>query len=264
VRILYGGSVNAENAAELLAADEVGGALVGGASLTAESFGGIIAAAAARSRAERAARGVAAATQGACAPRCAASRRRFAPYDADAPRLQVSPPCRSLFIFLTVFRPLSPSCWWGDLIQKSEGGGLGVGGSPAGFMSARGAADFMTRMTQVLAACSWCSRSLAAWRCRTARPDASMIRSTARCPARRSPRRSAGQAGGGGSRELRPLPADPLAGAAKSKRIAGMMAPLPSGGVVGCCRGPLWWAFRLRRTTVDCGFGASARLSSPF
>jgi triosephosphate isomerase len=46
IRILYGGSVKPENAAELLAADEVGGALVGGASLTAESFLGIIVAAA--------------------------------------------------------------------------------------------------------------------------------------------------------------------------------------------------------------------------
>lgn len=42
VRILYGGSVNAENARELLSADEVGGALVGGASLTAEGFLGIV------------------------------------------------------------------------------------------------------------------------------------------------------------------------------------------------------------------------------
>ena len=48
VRILYGGSVKPDNAAELLAADEVGGALVGGASLTAESFLGIIVAAAER------------------------------------------------------------------------------------------------------------------------------------------------------------------------------------------------------------------------
>ena len=46
IRILYGGSVKPDNAAELLAADEVGGALVGGASLTAESFLGIIIAAA--------------------------------------------------------------------------------------------------------------------------------------------------------------------------------------------------------------------------
>lgn len=45
VRILYGGSVNAKNAAELLGAEEVGGALVGGASLTAESFTAIIGAA---------------------------------------------------------------------------------------------------------------------------------------------------------------------------------------------------------------------------
>jgi triosephosphate isomerase (TIM) len=46
VRILYGGSVKPENAAELLGADDVGGALVGGASLTAESFLGIVIAAA--------------------------------------------------------------------------------------------------------------------------------------------------------------------------------------------------------------------------
>lgn len=46
VRILYGGSVKPDNAKELLAADEVGGALVGGASLTAENFLGIVLAAA--------------------------------------------------------------------------------------------------------------------------------------------------------------------------------------------------------------------------
>ncbi len=45
LRILYGGSVNAGNAAALLAAEEVGGALVGGASLTAESFLAIVSAA---------------------------------------------------------------------------------------------------------------------------------------------------------------------------------------------------------------------------
>ncbi|MGB3166173.1 MAG: triose-phosphate isomerase [Alteraurantiacibacter sp.] len=48
IRILYGGSVNADNAAELMAVPEVGGALVGGASLSAESFLGIIVAAAER------------------------------------------------------------------------------------------------------------------------------------------------------------------------------------------------------------------------
>jgi len=45
VPILYGGSVKPENAAEILAANEVGGALVGGASLKAEDFLKIIRAA---------------------------------------------------------------------------------------------------------------------------------------------------------------------------------------------------------------------------
>jgi triosephosphate isomerase len=38
VRILYGGSVKPENAAEILAIDNVNGALVGGASLKADDF----------------------------------------------------------------------------------------------------------------------------------------------------------------------------------------------------------------------------------
>lgn len=38
------------------------------------------------------------------------------------------------------------------LMQRSEGGGLGMGGgSPSGLMSARGAADFLTKATQILA-----------------------------------------------------------------------------------------------------------------
>jgi triosephosphate isomerase len=44
-RILYGGSVNAENAAELLVLPDVDGALVGGASLDPQSFATIVAAA---------------------------------------------------------------------------------------------------------------------------------------------------------------------------------------------------------------------------
>jgi triosephosphate isomerase (TIM) len=45
VRLLYGGSVKPDNAAELLALPDVDGALVGGASLNAESFATIVAAA---------------------------------------------------------------------------------------------------------------------------------------------------------------------------------------------------------------------------
>ncbi len=50
VRILYGGSVKAQNAGELLAVEEVDGALVGGAALTAGSFLEIIAACPIRAR----------------------------------------------------------------------------------------------------------------------------------------------------------------------------------------------------------------------
>ncbi len=42
LRILYGGSVNAENTAEFVEQPDVDGALVGGASLKAESFAGIV------------------------------------------------------------------------------------------------------------------------------------------------------------------------------------------------------------------------------
>ena len=58
----------------------------------------------------------------------------------------------SLFVFLTVVQAIVAALLVGViLMQKSEGGGLGTGGSPAGLMSARGAADFMTRLTAILA-----------------------------------------------------------------------------------------------------------------
>lgn len=58
----------------------------------------------------------------------------------------------SLFLFLMIVQAIVAALLvWVILLQKSEGGGLGVGGSPAGLMSARGAADFLTRSTTVLA-----------------------------------------------------------------------------------------------------------------
>jgi triosephosphate isomerase len=42
LRIQYGGSVKPENAADLMACPDVDGALVGGASLEAASFAGIV------------------------------------------------------------------------------------------------------------------------------------------------------------------------------------------------------------------------------
>jgi preprotein translocase subunit SecG len=58
----------------------------------------------------------------------------------------------SIIIFLTVVQVIIAVALVGViLMQRSEGGGLGVGGSPAGLMSARGAADFLTRATAILA-----------------------------------------------------------------------------------------------------------------
>lgn len=57
-----------------------------------------------------------------------------------------------MFLFLTVVQALVAAALVGViLMQQSEGGGLGTGGSPSGLMSARGAANFMTRATGVLA-----------------------------------------------------------------------------------------------------------------
>jgi len=58
-----------------------------------------------------------------------------------------------MFTFLLVVHALIAASLVGViLVQRSEGGGLGMGGSPTGLMSARGAADFLTRATAVLAA----------------------------------------------------------------------------------------------------------------
>jgi preprotein translocase subunit SecG len=58
----------------------------------------------------------------------------------------------SLFLFLTVVQAIVAAALVGViLMQRSEGGGLGIGGSPSGMMSARGAADFLTRCTKWLA-----------------------------------------------------------------------------------------------------------------
>ena len=58
----------------------------------------------------------------------------------------------SLFIFLTVIQALVAAALVGVvLMQRSEGGGLGIGGSPGGAFGARGAADLLTRATKWLA-----------------------------------------------------------------------------------------------------------------
>ena len=56
-----------------------------------------------------------------------------------------------MFTFLLIVQTLiAASLVSVILMQRSEGGGLGVGGSSSGFMTARGAADFLTRSTSIL------------------------------------------------------------------------------------------------------------------
>jgi preprotein translocase subunit SecG len=56
-----------------------------------------------------------------------------------------------MFAFLLIVQTIVAVSLVGTiLMQRSEGGGLGVGGSSSGFMTARGAADFLTRSTAIL------------------------------------------------------------------------------------------------------------------
>jgi preprotein translocase subunit SecG len=115
----------------------------------------------------------------------------------------------SLFIFLTVVQALIGAGLVGlILMQKSEGGGLGVGGSPAGLMSARGAADFMTRATVVFAtlfvALSIVLAVLAVKASTAQKVDTSLVRAAPAALPAAAPVAPAPVA-----------PADPLAGAAK-------------------------------------------------
>lgn len=57
-----------------------------------------------------------------------------------------------MLLFLTVLQAIVAAALVAViLMQRSEGGGLGIGGSPSGMLSARGAADFLTRSTRWLA-----------------------------------------------------------------------------------------------------------------
>ena len=56
-------------------------------------------------------------------------------------------------ILLTIHIVIAAALVGTVLLQRSEGGGLGIGGSQGGFMTARGTASFMTRLTAILAAC---------------------------------------------------------------------------------------------------------------
>ncbi len=132
IRILYGGSVKAENAAEILRTEEVGGALVGGGEPYGESFLGIIVAAADRPKAE--------AGKAHPAVPCGSRGASLSALQSYAKAIS-----SMLITFLTVVRAIIAAALVGVvLMQRSEGGGLGMGGggSPGGLMSARGAYRF--------------------------------------------------------------------------------------------------------------------------
>ncbi|MBV9929428.1 MAG: preprotein translocase subunit SecG [Alphaproteobacteria bacterium] len=105
------------------------------------------------------------------------------------------------------------------LMQRSEGGGLGVGGSPSGLMSARGAADFLTRATSILATLfvilAIVLAGLATFQRAPVQVDPNAV---PKAPASSTPLGSA-----------RPPVADPLAGAAGQTPPA--KAPPAKGGV---------------------------------
>ncbi|MEO0033963.1 MAG: preprotein translocase subunit SecG [Pseudomonadota bacterium] len=131
----------------------------------------------------------------------------------------------SLFIFLTVVQALVAASLVGViLIQKSEGGGLGMGGSPSGFMSARGAADFLTRATTVLATLfvvlSIALAALAVSTTATRKIDTSLDRTVPQAPADPLAGAQGGQAVPAAATPAPAAatpaaPADPLSGAAK-------------------------------------------------
>ena len=85
-----------------------------------------------------------------------------------------------MFTFLLIVQALvAASLVAVILMQRSEGGGLGVGGSSSGFMTARGQADFLTRATSILGAIfiilSIALAALAGVTDRTANLDTSLI-----------------------------------------------------------------------------------------
>lgn len=137
-----------------------------------------------------------------------------------------------MFIFLTVVQALVAAALVGViLIQKSEGGGLGVGGSPAGFMSARGAADFLTRATTVLATLfvglSIVLAALAVGTTSSREIDTSLQRTAPAVPAP-DPLAPAQGLPAAGPAEAQPAPASP-APAAPAKSAPAKADPLAGG-----------------------------------
>ena len=124
MRILYGGSVKPENAAELFSVPNVDGALIGGASLKAEDYLAI-------------------------APPLPfrAGGLRAGPQDKDHWGKMAS-------VILVIHLFLALAIIGLVLLQRSEGGGLGIGGSGGlgGLATPQNTANILTRTTAICAA----------------------------------------------------------------------------------------------------------------
>ena len=159
VRLLYGGSVKPGKRAELLGVDHVNGALVGGASLKADDFWAYRRGGRLRRQPPRPpgrASGICSAVYG----RVAAAR----PWNPAADRLERSaaprarpetnPPrtgprgpvvngcCLCNEILLVIHLLIALALVGVVLLQRSEGGGLGIGGG-TGMMSSRGQSNLL-------------------------------------------------------------------------------------------------------------------------
>ncbi|HYZ48793.1 MAG TPA: preprotein translocase subunit SecG [Sphingomonas sp.] len=115
-----------------------------------------------------------------------------------------------MFTFLLVLQALiAAALVTVILMQRSEGGGLTGGGSPSGLMSARGAADFLTRATAILATmfvlCCIALATLATMNSKTGKIDASATVGAIQPPPTATPTpvdplaAAAGQAAGNGA-----------------------------------------------------------------
>ena len=125
-----------------------------------------------------------------------------------------------MFTFLLIIQSLIAALMVAViLMQRSEGGGLGVGGSPSGLMSARGAADFLTRATAILATVFVVLSIALAGLATLERAPMQIDPNLAPRPASRAPLQPSG-----------PPVADPLAGAARQAPPAGVPAPAPASG----------------------------------
>ena len=120
MRVLYGGSMNAKNAAELLAQPDIDGGLIGGASLKADEFMAV------------------------------------AESSADLIAIAMTMHARPMItVLLVVHLFVAVGLVGVVLLQRSEGGALGIGGGGGGmggFLTGRGTANLLTRTTAVLAA----------------------------------------------------------------------------------------------------------------